>query len=59
LIKGVQEARYVGMSQIADTKCHHLAFRQKLLDWQLWVEDGDKPLPRKLVITYKRQYAEP
>ena len=58
-INGVQEARYVGMSQIGDQKCHHLAFRQKLLDWQLWVEDGDKPLPRKVVITYKRQYAEP
>jgi hypothetical protein len=59
LIEGVREARYVGLSQIGDQKCHHLAFRQKLLDWQLWVEDGDKPLPRKFVITYKRQAGEP
>jgi hypothetical protein len=56
---GVREARYVGPSQIGDSKCHHLAFRQKLLDWQLWVEDGDKPLPRKLVITYKREAGQP
>jgi hypothetical protein len=59
MIDGVQEARYVGLSQIGEHKSHHLAFRQRLLDWQLWVEDGDRPLPRKIVITYKRQYAEP
>jgi hypothetical protein len=59
MIDGVREARYVGVSQIGDHKCHHLAFRQKLLDWQLWVEEGDRPLPRKLVITYKRQAGEP
>jgi hypothetical protein len=59
MITGVREARYVGLSQIGEHKSHHLAFRQKLLDWQLWVEDGDKPLPRKLVITYKRQAGEP
>jgi hypothetical protein len=59
MIRGVREARYVGLTQIGDHKCHHLAFRQKLLDWQLWVEDGDKALPRKLVITYKRQLDEP
>jgi hypothetical protein len=59
LITGVREARYVGLSRIGDHKCHQLAFRQKLLDWQVWVEDGDKPLPRKFVITYKRQAGEP
>jgi hypothetical protein len=59
LIAEVREARYIGLSQIGDSKCHHLAFRQKLLDWQLWVEDGNKPLPRKLVITYKREAGQP
>jgi hypothetical protein len=55
----VREARYVGQSQIGDRKVHHLAFRQKLIDWQLWIEDGETPLPRKFVITYKRQPGEP
>ncbi len=59
LIAGVREARYVGTGQVGDHKCHHLLFRQKFLDWQLWVEDGDKPLPRKFVITYKRQAGQP
>jgi hypothetical protein len=59
LVSGVREARYVGTGQIGDHKSHHLVFRQKFLDWQLWVEDGDKPLPRKFVITYKRQAGQP
>jgi hypothetical protein len=59
LLADVREARYVGLTKIGDTKCHHLAFREKLLDYQLWVEDCDKPLPRKVVITYKRQAGEP
>lgn len=59
LIAGVREARYVGTGQIYDHKSHHLVFRQKYLDWQLWVEDGETPLPRKFVITYKRQAGQP
>jgi len=59
LIADVRDARHIGLTKIGDTKCHHLAFRQKALDWQLWVEDGDKPLPRKLVITYKREAGQP
>jgi hypothetical protein len=32
---------------------HHLAFRTPSIDFQVWVQDGDKPLPRKYVITTK------
>jgi hypothetical protein len=39
LLADVREARNVGPSKIGDHKCHHLAFREKSLDWQLWVED--------------------
>ncbi|CAI8767850.1 DUF2092 domain-containing protein [Methylococcus capsulatus] len=42
-----------GMSDVEGTPCHHLAFVGKNVDWQLWIEDGKLPLPRKLVITYK------
>jgi hypothetical protein len=30
--------------------CDQLAFRQKDMDWQLWVAQGDKPLPMRLAI---------
>ena len=44
---------YVGESMVNGIACHHLAFRKEDLDWQIWIEKGDRALPRKLVITYR------
>jgi hypothetical protein len=55
----VRSGTYVGLHHVGKGKCHHLAFQQRILDWQIWIEAGDKPLPRKLVITFKRQAGEP
>ncbi|WP_428442365.1 DUF2092 domain-containing protein [Photobacterium sagamiensis] len=41
----------VGKSVIEGVRCDHLAFRSPYVDWQLWVQEGSEPLPRKLVIT--------
>jgi hypothetical protein len=50
---------YVGLHDVLGSPCHHLAFRQNAVDWQIWIEEGDKPLPRKLVITYKSLPGQP
>jgi hypothetical protein len=55
----VQSGTYVGLHHVGKVKCHHLAFRQKLLDWQIWIEAGEQPLARKLLITFKRQVDQP
>jgi hypothetical protein len=57
--ENVQSGTYVGLHHVGKEKCHHLAFRQKILDWQIWIDAGEKPLPRKLVITFKRQVDQP
>jgi hypothetical protein len=59
LIGRVRSGRYLGTGYVFDTKCHHLAFRQEVVDWELWIEDGPRPLPRKLVITYKEAPGDP
>lgn len=59
VIGRVRQGRYIGLHKVRGVKCHHLAFRQEGLDWQIWIEDGDKPLPRKLVITYKSSPGQP
>jgi hypothetical protein len=41
----------VGQSIVGGVRCDHLAFRSGVVDWQIWIEAGDKPLPRKYVIT--------
>jgi hypothetical protein len=32
--------------------CRTLAFVEKDIDWQIWIENGPQPTPCKLVITY-------
>lgn len=53
LTEDVISGFYVGMSVVSGVKCHHLAFRGNEVDWQIWIEDGDKPLPKKFLITTK------
>jgi hypothetical protein len=48
---------YVGLHPVLGVPCHHLSFVSKSgIEWQIWIEDGKMPVPRKLVI---RQVAEP
>jgi len=49
LVAGVNEAKYIGRGVIDERECEHLAFRNFDTDWQLWVEVGKNPVPRKLV----------
>jgi hypothetical protein len=49
----------IGASQIDGTSCEHYAFRQDGADWQVWIQQGDYPLPRKLVITTTTDSARP
>ena len=53
LATGIQEAKYIGHGVIDGLECDHLAFRNADTDWQLWVERGENPIPRKMVITSK------
>lgn len=53
LAKEIVGARHIGRGVIDGVECEHLAFRNADVDWQLWVEVGTKPLPRKYVVTSK------
>jgi hypothetical protein len=53
LMDDVVSGFHVGLSVVDGVKCNHLAFRGNEVDWQIWIEDGDKPLPKKFVITTK------
>lgn len=55
----IVSGQHVGMAILDGISVHHLAFRGKVVDWQLWVADGDKPLPVKYVITSKWVTAAP
>jgi hypothetical protein len=53
LAEGVLTAKHIGLGVIDGVECEHLAFRNFDTDWQLWVEAGERPVPRKMVITSK------
>jgi hypothetical protein len=55
----VRVGQYLGLHLVGQTKCHHLAFRQEGIDWQIWIEDTDRAVPRKVVITYKELPGQP
>jgi hypothetical protein len=53
LIADVIEADHIGGGVIDGVDCEHLAFRNSDVDWQVWVETGPRPVPRKYIITSK------
>jgi hypothetical protein len=59
LMAGVLEAKHIGRGVVEGVECEHLAFRNLDTDWQIWVEVGDRPVPRKYVITSKAVGAAP
>lgn len=59
LSERVMEAKYIGRSIIGGKECDHLAFRNFDTDWQIWVEVGEKPIPRRMVITSKTMNSAP
>jgi hypothetical protein len=55
----ITEATDVGPGDIEGVTCEHYAYRQPGLDWQVWIQLGDHPLPRKLVLTTLTDDARP
>jgi len=59
MLKASSSGFVVGPSVVAGVKTTHLAFRGSEVDWQIWIEDGDKPLARKFILTSKQVKGEP
>ena len=59
LAEDIQEAKHIGRGVIGGVECEHLAFRNFDTDWQLWVEVGANPIPRKMIVTSKTMNSAP
>jgi hypothetical protein len=51
LMADVTDGMVVGKAVIEGVRCDHLAFRAPHVDWQIWIQEGAQPLPRRLVIS--------
>ena len=53
LLLEAESGDYWGTTMVGGIKSHHVSVRAGQVDWQIWIQDGDKPLPLKYVITSK------
>ena len=57
--KSFKSAMVLGPATIGGVKTTHYAFREPEVDWEIWIQDGDQPLPRKLSIVDRTDTARP
>jgi hypothetical protein len=50
---------YIGVNDVEGTPTHHIAITGEHADLQLWIQKDGKPLPLKLVITFKNDPMAP
>ncbi|MBP0620694.1 DUF2092 domain-containing protein [Cupriavidus consociatus] len=58
-VDNIESAMNAGQDIVGGELCDHYAFRQGQLDWQIWIAAGNRPVPRKLVITNRSDEARP
>jgi hypothetical protein len=58
-MSAITSAVDLGPSAINGVTCEQYGFRQEGLDWQLWIQRGDNPLPCRIVLTTLTDEARP
>jgi hypothetical protein len=58
-IKAIKIATDIGPGTVEGVTCEHYVFHQDNVDWQIWIQLGQFPLPRKLIITTLTDDARP
>lgn len=51
--------QYLGKETVGGASCHHLAFQHPAIDFEIWLADGERPLPCKLLLSYKLDEGAP
>ena len=55
----VQSVEYVEKTATLSAPAHHIAGQTATVDFQLWIADGDQPMPLRAVLTYKEAPGQP
>lgn len=50
----VTAGQFLGLHAVNGVDCNHLAFSTDNSSWELWVDSGEKPVPRRITIDYGR-----
>lgn len=57
--ESLESAFLVGAELLDGVNTNHYAFREGLIDWQIWIQQGEQPLPRQVVIVDRRDKTDP
>ena len=55
----MKSAYSAGTATIDGVETDHYAFREADVDWEVWIQRGNQPLPRKLVIVDRTDPSKP
>jgi hypothetical protein len=55
LERGITRAFVAGPVTVRGVPCVHLAFQSPGVNWEIWIETGERALPQRLAVTYTDQ----
>jgi hypothetical protein len=58
-VKALKSAYKVGSATVRGVETDHFAFREDNVDWELWIQRADPPLPVKISIVDRNDPAKP
>lgn len=58
-LQAMKSAYAVGTATIDGVETNHYAYREADVDWEVWIQQGNQPLPRKLVIVDRTDASRP
>lgn len=58
-IQALRSGYEVGSATIDGVQTDHFAFREADVDWEVWIQKGEQPLPRKFVIVDRTDPSRP
>jgi hypothetical protein len=58
-VEGLKSGYHAGTATLDGVETDHYAFREKDLDWEIWIAKGNQPLPQKVVIVDRTDPAMP
>src|SRR6187549_2786638 len=59
LLEMAKNVEYVERTSVGRKDAHHIAAQSESVDFEFWIADGNKPLPLRVVITYKTAPGQP
>jgi hypothetical protein len=59
MTQNLTDATVIGESLVNGVLTEHFAYRDPMLDWEIWITKGEKALPMRLAMTYKQVQNRP